>query len=166
MNKTFKLIATLAFSNIAHSQTTSPGPLTIPTSTFGNVVIGSDANFGYLNTSQSRFLFNKDLYSTTGGFSSNTSNLSFKTSGTTRMTVLNSNGFVGVGTTSPTNTLHVVGDIFLPASSSIKFGSATPTSGYLKISNQSCCFNSYADFGEVYTLGELQVMVLQIKELA
>ncbi len=154
MKKTFKLVAILAFSNITYSQTTSPGPLTIPTTSFGNVVIGSNATFGFLNTTQSRFLFNKDVNTSTGGFSSNGTDLTLKTSNTTRMTISNSTGNFGFGI-APNSTDRVLvngnlrlqsGNLLIPANNSIRLGSISPTSGYLTIASNGTLYNNYIDF--------------------
>jgi hypothetical protein len=159
MKKTFKFVAIFAFSNIAYSQTTSPGPLTIPTTSFGNVVIGSDATFGFLNTTQSRFLFNKDVNTSTGGFSSNGTNLTLKTSNTTRMTISNTTGNFGFAV-NPNSTDKILvngnlrmqaGHLYIPQNYHIKFSSASPTSGYMAIWNNGTNLNNYFDFwGNTY----------------
>lgn len=75
-------------------------------------------------TDRSCFLFDKHVFSSTGKFASyNTANLYLMTHTTTRMTILNSSGYVGIGTTAPTENLQVTGNIRL--SGTLKGGSAT-----------------------------------------
>lgn len=116
----------------------------------GNIQFGPNTNSGYteIYTSQSKFLFNKDIYTlgTFGLSSYSTNNLFLKTNGTTRMTIMNSNGNVGIGTTNALDKLHVNGNLYLPSDCKIKFGIQSATSGNLMIHNSACCFNSYADF--------------------
>jgi hypothetical protein len=82
-------------------------------SSYGYIDIGpQNTSWAHIYTDRPRFIFNKDIYTTTGGFSAYSSaNLYLRTNGTTRMTILNSNGYVGIGTSSPSRTLHVVGSI-------------------------------------------------------
>jgi hypothetical protein len=86
------------------------GALRVQTS-FGNLDLGpQDANSAYLSTDRANFLFNKPVSALTGVFNSyNTSNLSLQTNSNTRMTILNSNGYIGLGILIPTDKLHVVG---------------------------------------------------------
>lgn len=120
------------------------------TQTNGNIQFGPSTNSGYteIYTNQSKFLFNKEIYITGGyGLSSyGTNNLFLKTNGSARMTILNSNGNVGIGTTFPTDKLHVLGNIYLPSDSKLKLGTQSATSGSFMIHNSACCYNTYADF--------------------
>lgn len=75
-----------------------------------------NTNWCHLNTNKDRFYFNKPIFTANGEFISyDNSNLSLKTgiTGTTgsntRLTILNSNGNVGIGTTNPSAMLHVAG---------------------------------------------------------
>lgn len=62
-----------------------------------------------------------DFASTTGNYNSaGTANLSFQTNGASRLTVLNSNGYVGIGTSSPEQLLHISGG-------NVILDNATPT---------------------------------------
>jgi len=70
-------------------------------------------NTGWLHiyTDRPKIILNKPIYSHNGVFSAyNTSNLSLQTNGTTRMTILKSNGNVGIGTNDPSSKLTVEGD--------------------------------------------------------
>jgi hypothetical protein len=62
-----------------------------------------------LSTNRSYFLFDKEVRTTNGWFGSNSGNLSLRTAGTTRMTILNSTGFVGINFTNPQHHLHIHG---------------------------------------------------------
>jgi hypothetical protein len=157
MKKLFKFVAIFAFSNIAYSQTTSPAPLTIQTSPTVNVVVTTDATFGRLNTTQSRFLFNKDVNTSTGGFSSNGVDLTLKTSNTTRMTISNSTGNFGFGVAPlAADRLNVngnirlqAGNIYIPYSNKAQFGNVNPQSAMFVISTGT--YNNYLDFvGNTY----------------
>lgn len=79
---------------------------------YGYIQLGPANNeWAHIYTDRSKFIFNKDVYSLVGGFASyvNT-DLSLKTYLTTRITIKSNNGFVGIGTTSPTHKLHVAGN--------------------------------------------------------
>lgn len=63
---------------------------------------GSGTIWAKIVTNRQKFIFNKDVYSYRGGFSSYGSyDLRLKTNGTTRMIIEQSNGNVGIGTTDP-----------------------------------------------------------------
>ncbi len=71
-----------------------------------------NASWNHIYTDRPNTIFNTSIYSTSGGFSSYTpANLSLQTNGTTRMTILNSNGNVGIGTVTPAHRLDVAGDV-------------------------------------------------------
>lgn len=68
-------------------------------------------SFAHIYTNAPRFIFNKDVYSYYGGFSSyRRYNLSFKINGKTKMTIKSYNGNVGIGTTNPYAQLEVNGN--------------------------------------------------------
>lgn len=117
------------------------------TTTYGNIQLGpADANWGHIYTDRAKFLFNKDIYTATGGFNSSSGvGLSLKTNGVTRMFV-NTAGNIGIGTTTPLAKLHVVGDILIPADYRLKFGTETPTTGVFTIHKANCCYGTYLDF--------------------
>lgn len=69
-----------------------------------------DGTSAHIFTGMSRFLLNKSLW-VDGDFSSfGTRDLNLQTNGTTRMTILDGNGFVGIGNTNPTQLLEVSGN--------------------------------------------------------
>ena len=74
----------------------------------GYVTIGATSQAMEFNTNKSKFVLNKPIYSYNGIFASSDSvDLYFKTNHNTRMTILESNGNVGIGTTIPQGRLHV-----------------------------------------------------------
>ncbi len=99
------------------------GALRVQT-THGYLDLGpQNTSEAHLSTDRSRFLLNKPLFLQTGTLSAySTSNMYFQTNGTNRMTILNTNGNVGIGTTSPTAKLHIVNN---QAASSNLYGIST-----------------------------------------
>jgi hypothetical protein len=73
----------------------------------GYITIGpANSGWAHIYTDRPAFIFNQSVYSFPGNFSSfNTSDLTLQTNGTTRMTVRNTDGNVGIGTTSPSTKL-------------------------------------------------------------
>ncbi len=123
------------------------------TTTYGNIQLGpADANWGHIYTDRSKFLFNKDIYSLTGGYNSYSGiGLSLKTNGTTRMYIDPTTGNIGVGTTAPQGKLHVAGDLFITSDSRIKLGADNPTDAVFTMYKASCCAGTFMDFvGNVY----------------
>ena len=78
----------------------------------GYIDIGpKNTSWAHFYTDRSRYWFSTGLTVETGNIGSYDEDLSLQTSGTTRITILNSNGNVGIGTTTPTQKLHVQGNI-------------------------------------------------------
>lgn len=79
----------------------------------GYVDIGPlSATYCDFKTDRSTFLFDKHIFCSTGKFASySTANLYLMTHTTTRMTILNSNGYMGIGNTNPLELLHLNGNI-------------------------------------------------------
>jgi len=71
-----------------------------------------NSSYAHIYTDRPRIIFNKDAYTTTGGFSSySTTDLNLKTNGVNRLIIKNDNGNVGIGTTVPDEKLTVKGKI-------------------------------------------------------
>ncbi|MDD4989822.1 MAG: hypothetical protein PHW31_00740 [Candidatus Pacebacteria bacterium] len=72
----------------------------------------TNAGWSHFYTDRPRFYFSTGITADTGNFGSYNEDLSLQTSGTTRLTILNSNGNVGIGTVAaPIAKLEVNGDI-------------------------------------------------------
>ena len=81
----------------------------------GSIQIGPvNGDWAHIYTDRPSFIFNKDIYAISGGFSAySNSNLYLKTHGTVRMTIKKTNGFVGIGTTEPESKLDIRGDLYI-----------------------------------------------------
>ena len=90
----------------------SGGSLRIKTSS-GYVDVGAqNSSWAHIYTDRAKFITNKPLWVIGGKFSSySSSNLYLQTNNTSRLTILNSNGNVGIGTLSPDEKLTVKGKI-------------------------------------------------------
>lgn len=143
------LIFTFCLNSLSYSQLSwsTTSWFTFNTS-YGNIQLGpSDALSGHIYTDRPKFLFNKDIYSSTGGFSSTSGiGLSFKTNGTTRMYVHPTTGFIGIGTTSPTDFVHFGVNALIQADKRLKFGTDNSASGSLQIFNSVGAYGTYFDF--------------------
>lgn len=87
----------------------------------GYITIGpANPYWAHIYTDRPAFLFNQNVYSYMGGFSSySPADLSLQTNGTPRITVSNATGNVGIGTETPQAKLHIVnGDLLLQNQSS------------------------------------------------
>ncbi len=67
--------------------------------------------WSHFMTDRSRFWFNKEIQVDTGLIGSYNENLSLRTSGITRVTILENNGNMGIGTPSPNSRLHIIDNI-------------------------------------------------------
>lgn len=107
----------------------------------GYVQVGpANSSFAHFNTDRPKFYFNKDIYSRRGGFSSyGSSNLYLKTNGLNRITIKNSNGFVGIGTRNPSATLDVYGSAKIKTNLNVlgnaKISNGIDVSGYIKLND-------------------------------
>ncbi|NLT03777.1 MAG: hypothetical protein GXY09_07945 [Bacteroidales bacterium] len=89
------------------------GALSVSTM-FGSLLMGpTNTTYSSFSTDRSRFQFNKPLYLNDAKISSYYSDLSLQTNGLTKVTILRSNGNVGIGETQPFHKLHVHGSMYL-----------------------------------------------------
>jgi hypothetical protein len=80
----------------------------------GYITIGPlNPGWAHIYTDRPAFMFNQNIWSLTGGFSAyEQADLTLKTNGTTRLTVSQATGNVGIGTSSPNERLTVNGTIY------------------------------------------------------
>ncbi len=80
----------------------------------GYITIGpANSGWAHIYTDRPAFLFNQNVWSMPGGFSSyGQADLSLRTNGVTRVTVSKASGNVGIGTSSPNELLTVNGTIY------------------------------------------------------
>lgn len=92
----------------------------------GSITIGAtDEQTMTFNTDRSKFVFNKPIYNQSGIYNVRNSNLLFNINDTTRMTILQSSGNVGIGILNPTTRLHI-------NDGALKIGLSTSASERLK----------------------------------
>ena len=104
----------------------------------------SGNSFAQIETNKSIFYFNRAIQINSGRIGSySNQNFSLRTGNNTRMTIKGSNGYVGIGTTNPQESLHVNGHILIPSDKKLKIGSAyTSNSGYMTNANSSSSYNT------------------------
>jgi hypothetical protein len=81
---------------------------------YGYIALGPANQYGWAHiyTNMPRYIFNRPIYSYGGSFSAySTYNLNLETHGTKRLTILASNGNVGIGTIAPSAKLDVAGQV-------------------------------------------------------
>jgi hypothetical protein len=122
------------------------GALRVQTN-YGYLDLGpQDANNAHIFTDRNQFLFNKPIHLQNGMINSaGSNNLYFQTNNSYRMTVLNSNGNVGIGTTYPYQKLQVNGNVYLPSGNSYWIGSYSDSGNRLRMHHSgSDAFIDYA----------------------
>lgn len=78
---------------------------------YGYLDIGpKNAGYSHFYTDRPRYYFDREIQVNSGLIGSYDENLSLRTQGTTRLSILNSNGWVGIGTINPANVLHLNGN--------------------------------------------------------
>lgn len=112
----------------------------------GYIKLGpGNSTWAHIYTDRPQFIFNKSVFAM-GAFSSYYNyDLKLQTAGTDRLTIDYNSGKVGIGESNPQEKLHVNGSILLPVNKYLKFGTENASSGYLKVHNASCCYNTYFD---------------------
>ncbi|MCF7820702.1 MAG: hypothetical protein K9M44_04520, partial [Candidatus Pacebacteria bacterium] len=95
--------------NVTFDGSTSPGMRVANSSGYVSIT-PLNASWAHFYTDRSKFIFDKPVYSYGGSFSAYaTYNLQLQTNGTTRMFIRQTDGKVGIGTTSPSAKLHIAG---------------------------------------------------------
>ena len=87
------------------------GALRISTGNGWTDIGSKNSSFSHFYTDRGKYFFDKEIQVDTGYIGSYNENLSLRTAGTNRVTVLNSNGYVGIGDTTPSYKLDVQGQI-------------------------------------------------------
>jgi len=129
---------------------------------YGYVRLGpASASYGHIETDRARFLFNKDIITSTGGYSTpnSTTNLVLKTNlSIPRLTILASNGNVGITTSNPTEKLHVGGNILstgfvranggvqVPDNTVLTIGNSGANDGYMRIASSASNFSNLINY--------------------
>jgi hypothetical protein len=137
--------AAFQLNNANTSLTEGNGDALRMTTTTGYIDIGSqNTSWAHIETDRPRYYFNKGVTVDEGFIGSYNEDLSLQTSGTTRITALNSNGNVGIGTTVPAAKLHIVSTtnedgiiIDAPTYPEVVFRKAGSTAGYLAIAGNA-----------------------------
>ncbi len=159
LHLSFLLLSAFVYCQLNWSFTTAY--YTFNTS-YGYVRLGpASAPYGPIETDRDRFLFNKDIITSTGGYSTpnSTTNLVLKTNlSTPRLTILASNGNVGITTSNPTEKLHVGGNILstgfvranggvqVPDNTVLTIGNTAVNDGYLRIFSSASSFHTSINF--------------------
>lgn len=91
----------------------------------GYVTIGASGQAMEFITDKEQYVFNKPIYNQSGIYNVRNSNLLFNINDTTRMTILQSSGNVGIGILNPTTRLHI-------NDGALKIGLSTSASERLK----------------------------------
>ncbi len=107
------------------------GALRIHTSTGWTDIGSKNAGWSHFCTNKDRYYFDKEIRVDTGKIGSYNENLSLRTSGETRITIENSKGNVGIGTTTPQNKLDVAGSAVIGSSYAGNSNKTAPTDGLL-----------------------------------
>jgi outer membrane murein-binding lipoprotein Lpp len=117
----------------------------------GYLLIGPNNNlWSHFSTDRPRFWFSTGVTVETGNIGSYDEDLNLQTSGTTRVTISNANGNVGIGTPAPTQKLDVRGNVNVTGDISVsgKLGFGTKPDALVHINGgsgtQSCLGNPYA----------------------
>ncbi len=135
----------------------------------GYVDVGpQNGSWAHFQTDRPRFYFSKGITVDEGLIGSYNESLQLQTSGTTRLTINNSTGNVGIGTDAPADKLHVAGNIVAGSFITSKYdatnvdhlwhddataGSAPGTWNFVSDNAQGSSGNSRLRAGHVYMTG-------------
>ncbi len=107
-----------------------------------------NTSYAHFYTDRTKFFFNHEIRVDGGKVGSFNENLQLRTSGTTRMTILNNNGYVGIGTTSPDYELEIAGNT---RAEKVIAGDGAGPGGYAV----SGVGNGSGYFGGIYAEGDM-----------
>ncbi|MBU1720543.1 MAG: hypothetical protein KKA07_15880, partial [Bacteroidetes bacterium] len=113
----------------------------------------------YFKTDRAKYIFNKPVWITDGTISSySATNLIFQTNATNRVSILNSNGNVGIGTDAPTQALDINGNLRVQGNDIYGSGSLVllgAGGGYVEMKSNSSTAGLYvreynsSDYGNI-----------------
>ncbi|NVK66642.1 MAG: hypothetical protein HWE22_18765 [Flavobacteriales bacterium] len=151
MNKLFIAVVAIACVTFSNKSVAQWNQFNTP---YGYIKLGpANSTWAHIYTDRSKFLFNADVYTTSGGFSAySLGNLYLKTNSTPRLTVSGSNGYVGIGTTNPQDRLHVEGNLLMPSGTQVRLGTEEPNSGHVRmLVSTTAYYNNFWDIkGNLY----------------
>ena len=137
---------------------------------YGYINIGpQNTSWGHIITDRNRFYFNKGLTVDTGLIGTYNEDLSLQTAGTTRITILNADGNVGIGTTSPGAKLDVAGSSILGSSATdtttingylfrglpIRFTRSTAAINATTATKDNTCISEFGNSYQTATIGDV-----------
>lgn len=112
-------------------------------SSHGYIDVGAqNTSWAHIYTDRSKFIFNKDVYSVTNGFSSYNNDLILRTKGSERLRINDVSGNVGIGNTNPTSRLDIKANAG-QTESLVKLGISDASGDYFQIANSTGTPNQF-----------------------